>query len=124
VILEERDGEFRLVRKQRVEMLPPAAATSVDAAQEDVYAELRDANEHALYQQSIAAQLASGTEVFAPDGSMQRLPSSRPRMIMLVLPDEAAARALVFLRTRPPREGRLRQEATAGPEELGRIPLD
>lgn len=119
----ETDGEkFRLVRQDRIDMVPPMPPAPVEQHRAGIYAELRDANDGPLYQQLITPQLEPTMEVFSEEGSMQRVTDERrTRIIMLVVPD-AGARSVAFLRTRPPSTGVV--ETHAGPEELARISLD
>lgn len=124
-LIIETDGEhFRLVHKRHVDMIPPAPAAPVDPQREGVYAEVRNERDEPLYQQHLSAQLEPSMEVFSPDQSIHRVDvAQHKRTIMLVVPADAAARSLVFLQSRPSVGGRLRAEATAAPQELGRILL-
>jgi hypothetical protein len=126
IIVEVVGNEVRLVHSSHVDMPAPARRTTSAATTEGMYVEMRDERNEARYQESISPQLEGGVEVFSPDGSARRIDvGDRKQTVMLVLPDDAAARSLVFLRTPvSPRGGAISAEGIAEPEEIARFPLN
>lgn len=124
VILEVEGSDIRLVESTHVDM--PAPGQPAPPSGSGLYAELRDGDDAMLYRQSLSPQLQAGAEVFGEDGSPRRMDvGERARTVMLVLPDEPAARSLVFLRGGTPRKGRgVRTQAIDEPEELKRFDWD
>lgn len=123
VIVEVDENGFHLKRAQHVDMPAPERPAVADVAREGVYAELRNEREEALYQHNLSAQLERGVEVFAPEGEARRVDvGARKQTLMFVLPDEAGARSLVFLRA-PSRRRDLATEAVEEPQELARFEL-
>lgn len=98
LIFEDVGGELRLVARQRVNMVPPPSPV-IEQGQSGVWAELRTAQEEPVYQQILAHQMAPGVEVFSPDPkrSIRRVASSKPKTIVIVVPDTEEARALVIM---------------------------
>jgi len=97
-LIFETDGRaITLVRRQKVEMLVPEAPAAPRAG---IMAETRDVADQPLYQQSVDAQLEPSVEVFSPNG-IRREETGEKRMFMLILPDDANAKSLVFVDATP-----------------------
>ena len=100
LVLEERGGEIRLISKQRVNMIPPPALAAPGEGQSGAWAELRTANDEAVYHHLIAHLSAPGVEVFSPDPkqSVRRIDdASVTKTIVIVVPDTDDARSLVIM---------------------------
>lgn len=120
LIFETDGNEITLLRKKHVDMEAPAAPEM--SVQSGVIAEMRDAQDRPLHQQSIG-DLDPGIEVFEPEGVRREEMPGMTRTFMLVLPDDDAAASLVFVDARQ-RGGRFTATThDAGPRELARFSL-
>ena len=94
------DGEVRLVRYERLDMItPPSIGERPEAGKHGgFWVELRDANDRALFHRVLHSPLGDSVEVHSPDGKIQRVfgPSSES-IFEVLLPDhdEASTVALV-----------------------------
>jgi len=127
LIFESDQGEIRLARRSRVEMLAPEQPAGMDQRGPGVFAEVRNDREETLYRANISSQLDPTVEVFAPDGSMQRVDApGQTRVFVVITPDPPEARSLVVVRRGgEPQAGdeRVQTEAVTTEQELARVDL-
>lgn len=128
LIFESADGEVRLIRKSRVDMVAPAPPVDIDQRGPGVYAEVRDGADRTIYRTNVSAQFHPTVEVFNPDGPVQRVDvPNQKRVVVLVVPESPDAQSLALVRHGGQEEqavqGRLRAEFTAAEEELLRVSL-
>ena len=125
MIFETDGNEIRLLRKKHVDMEAPAPPDA--APQRGIVAEMRDAADRPLFQQSIATDMdmEMGTEVFEPEGVRRETIPDMTRTFMLVLPDDDAAASLVFVDARESSsEGGFGITTdSVGPREIARFSL-
>jgi hypothetical protein len=120
LVIETDGNEFRLVRRDRVEMTLPAQVQP-ESGGVGVVAELRGKAGKSLFRQSVSSQVDVGTEVFSPDGMRRVEIPERKRVLILLVPDDEPAEALVFLAPQPG-SAKERRGAEAV-REIGRISL-
>lgn len=120
LVIETDGTEFRLVRRDRVEMTLPAVVQP-DAGGAGVVAELRGKAGKSLFRQSVSSQFDVGTEVFSPDGMRRVDLPERKRVLVLLVPDDDPAESLVFLAPEP--GSAKERRGVAREREVGRISL-
>lgn len=120
LVIETDGNEFRLVRRDRVEMTLPAVVQP-GAGGGGVVAELQGKAGKSLFRQSVSSQVDPGTEVFSPDGMRRVDLPERKRVLVLLVPDDEPAESLVFFAPEPG-SGKQRR-GVAREREVGRISL-
>jgi hypothetical protein len=93
------DGEVRLVRYERLNMItPPSTGERPEAGKHGgFWVELRDAGERALAHRVLHLPLRDSVEVFSPDGTIQReFGPSLEGTFEVLLPDHDEASAVVL----------------------------
>lgn len=125
VVVNVENGAFRAHRVDQVEMPAPDTATAATAsARSGTFAEVRDSSERVLYRADVTGAFEPTVEVFAPDGTAQRVNvSSEKRTLMIVVPDLETASAIVFVRRQRSLPGEDRRIASDDTGELGRVSL-
>lgn len=122
LIFETDGNEIRLLRKKHVDMEAPAAPA--ETPRRGIVAEMRDAEDRPLFQQSIATDMDMSAEVFEPEGMRREEVPQLTKTFMLVLPDDDAAASLVFVDAGEPSESGFRITAqSTEPREIARFSL-
>jgi hypothetical protein len=131
------DGEVRLVRQERLDMItPPSIGPRPEAGTNSgFWVELRDANGSVLSHRILHAPLRDSVEVYAPDGAINRVTGSpSDASFEVLLPDQGEASTAVLMghdtagRDATGRDMRaaasvLRADTATGSHELARFDL-
>lgn len=117
------DGEVRLLRYERLDMIPPPSIGERPEAGKNggFWLELRDADDRVLFHRVLHNPLGDSVEVHSPDGRIQRVfGATQENFFEVLLPDDSNTKSIVLM-GESLEPAMLRQRAVSASHELARF---